>query len=820
MTTYPTLKLVKGTATIDLNDRSSYYLRDDFVPPETVNQAQIATGSAVNRSGGRLVDRKPQMRSWSFSVRVVGSSDADIVAKVRVIKALLVQAGDVSEPVKLRYKSNSDTPEPLWGQFGAWVDYTVIDGGLTIGPDYMKGARRAKAIAVTFNLTIQPYVTGKQQRVLTASGGVQDDRIGSLTGRARGLLVPEATTNLHTNPVFGNATYDTNWTSGASLIKSKVTDKAFVPFGFAAVKLTATAAANNTFTESITLTVATYTLSYYVMLPDLSAVSSTQCQVVYDGAAQTTTFTQIEGGLYVAHCQVTGTAAAHTCGLVVKNTYTVIVCAGQCELKDYRTPLAHGAMLGHAWTGTAHASSSTRTVATCKITNDVNTLLAGGGTIRVVWRPDRASTGAWQSALGFLFDTRNGLSASMLAYYDATNDIFIFSIDGTVAAITSTQTFSAGDAIILHFTWGPSGIFIFKNGTQAGTNATFVVPTLYTYLHVGGFNNGLNYKCGGTLALETFGVQMTAQQVADDAANMLAALARGGTLEAMPWLWTKDGDDVVDNCNDSTRDNWCVVGGVDGDAAAETEYSLTASGFDASIDIGLNAVDDWVDPVSYSYADYSGTVDANSSGGAYQAATIDTSGLVPFTVLSIQDNPLRWAAFRDREWYPYLRVYDVGASLTNYRFRPYSSTGYVFDNNKTLAASWQMTRLNGFRAPSANDVLSPTTGENVNISMVPKRASGSADIRLDYIQLMPWPLVSISSPITMAAPTILLSGMNAIEYLPASSNRFVLPKCTTIGDPIDVLPNKLNTLVVNCGATITNTVTFNWIKIRPRWELV
>jgi len=263
-----------------------------------------------------------------------------------------------------------------------------------------------------------------------------------------------------------------------------------------------------------------------------------------------------------------------------------------------------------------------------------------------------------------------------------------------------------------------------------------------------------------------------------------------------------------------------VVGGVGGTAEAETLLDVTASALDTTVLIGLNAVDQWVDPGSYLYADFSGTADANSSGGAYKASTIDTSGLVSLTVLTIQDNPIRFLAFSGREFMPLLRVYDVGASAVNYRWLPYGAAGYEFTNTQTLAAAWQMARLLPFRTLNKQDVFGAVTGENVTISLVPKRATGSADIRLDYVMLMPKPMISIAYPFSAASPSLLIQGLNVVEYLPASSNRFMIPKPAVTGDVVELRPDRLNTLIVNVGATITNTVTFNSIKVKPRWQLV
>ena len=49
----------------------------------------------------------------------VTTGDGGVNDAIRLLSTLLAQAGDEDEPLYLHYKSNSDTPEPLWGQYGA-----------------------------------------------------------------------------------------------------------------------------------------------------------------------------------------------------------------------------------------------------------------------------------------------------------------------------------------------------------------------------------------------------------------------------------------------------------------------------------------------------------------------------------------------------------------------------------------------------------------------------------------------------------------------------------------------------------------------------
>ncbi len=810
MTSLPSLILEKGTRRFDLNDRVRCFLRPDFVPPETAVDATIATGS---RGEARLYERIPKPRTLTFSVRIVGSSAADVAGSVRLLKAFMLDAGDENEPLYAAFKASNDTPEPVWGQFGAAMRYEILSAKVELGNDYMRAARRARAVIAGLTLTIKPYATGKQQRAGSTKGGIIEDRFGAADGRSRGLIVPEATTNLCTNPVFSNATYDKNWTTGANLIKTQITDPALALFGYSAVELTAIGSTNNLFTTSITYAATTYTWAFYVKRRDGAPVTNSAVRLDVGGGPFNANYVAVGGGIYCVTYTAPMPAGATNTGLEIRNGRSIILIGVQVEAKGYRTPLAHGDMLGHAWTGAERDSTSTRTAAYYRLPASNEIIHIGQGSVRVVWRNLIPSTAS--PATQVFFDTRSGGSNGIGAWITSGQ---ILLTDVIHNATSSVITWSIGDVQILHFTWGSDGLVIYRNGVQIAT-AAYTPLAFSTYLYFGSDNGAAN-QLNDPMSAAIFEGQLTAAQVAADYAELAPLVLSDRLVETMPWHWTKDGDDVYDNCLDSTRQNWGVMAGVPGTTPAETLLDFTASGFDSTIDLALNPVYDWVDPGKYLYADFSGTADANSSGGAYQQATIDTSGLVPFTLLTIQDDNVRFLAVAGRRIVPYLRIYDVGASAVNYRVKPYSATSAYVDTFKTLAAAWQIARLTDFDMYEAESVLMEAgTRENVAISMRPKRVTGSAGVRLDYALLMIGALASLST-FAMSAPSVKLAGRHAIEYLPASNNRYMLPAVNVSGDSLEMQPNRLNTLVINLGATITRTLTMNAVKVTPRYELL
>jgi hypothetical protein len=376
---------------------------------------------------------------------------------------------------------------------------------------------------------------------------VLEDTIGAVDGISRGTIIPANVTNKMTNPIFGHATALNGWTTGADLASSQITDKRYVLFGLNAAKLTNDTATpvDRRFYQSIDVgNTNTHTLSCYVKLPDGSAVSSTQVFLVYSTtiAAGSTTFEAVGDSWYRVYASMAGINAATVTGILVLHPYTVYVDGFQIEERPYLTPLAYGDLLGNAWTSTAHASTSTRTLARVRQTL-ADILDIREGTIRIVWKTPYANT--FPNDLWFC---QNAAGAIFRIYFDATGDFFNFS-DGTNNANSAAQTFSPGDIIVLHATFKPgSGLALYKNGSSVGTSATYTPPSAPgTYLYIGtdvtpAFNNN-----GVFMDFATFDVALTTTQVANDYANIAQLVADAQRVGTIPWLWTSDGDDDVVN---------------------------------------------------------------------------------------------------------------------------------------------------------------------------------------------------------------------------------------------------------------------------------
>jgi len=706
------------------------------------------------------------------------------------------------------------------------LNYEVLDGSITIGPDYMKGARRAKAVVATFNLTIQPYAVGKQQRVCSALGGVLEDKLGTVDGLSRGLSVPEAATNLHINPVFGNATYDTGWTTGSNLIKTQVTDAAFVPFGFSGVRLSTASTTNNHFTESITLTAASYRLSYYLIAPDRSALSATQVQVSYDGVAQSSTYTSLGNGLYVVEASVTGTAAAHTCGIVVKQYATVIIVGAQCELKAYRTPLAHGDLLGCAWSSTAHASSTTRTAARVSVPT-AGLLSAAPFTVRVVWK-----SGSNIANGMMILDARDGSHANGLKVDITATPQFRIAFSGS--SVSSGVLVATYTTYILHAVWNGSTITLYVNGATIGASSAISTLSDQGAALCFGTDYSTANHAGGTFGgAAIFDVALSATQVANDYANAAAVVADGARLESVPWLWTKDGDNVVDNCNDSTRDNWCVVGGVGGTSPARTVISMQLSDYLSTVGpIALSLLDvrEFSNTVNATLmADSDGTVDAGSCGGSYEALSVSTTDTTP-------DDLIR-AYFRDLAGKTFVlvaRIKNAGSGLL--------MKGDLSIANMVTSTAWKSIPNNAayrlfytdeLRVPDntpAQAGLSNAT-KRMTIDVAFKRATGTANIDIDFTHLLVRPLALISyiNPTTTAGVMLVGNKVYTLDEpvigtASSPSDFYEYGKLT--GDAIEFVPERMNVLTSFIGLNassnpaLDSAIYYQRVMIEPRYNLL
>ena len=344
-------KLVRDNQTlVDLN-AGRYGLGLDFVPPGAAEMSQIA--------GGNLLRKVGQNARWAFSVRVLGANNAEVERGIADLEQALALAGDADHPLFLEWRpSDTVSFEPTWGQWNTNRRVEIVSADSRVLWDYYAVSNlREKGAFLTIGTEIRSYSLGGIQRLALSAGGMLEDCVGlSRKGDSRGLIVPPATTNCFTNPIFGHSTWNNGWTAEASVQATQNIDGRFLLFGRSSAKLTnPNSVTSLEFRQNVTLTVATYVLSFYVKRQDGAAVTTADCWVMYNNVSLTTTFSAIGNGWYRATATVTGVASAIAAGIELAPRRTVYVDGFQAELGTIATPLCYGDMLGCVWKGTAHA---------------------------------------------------------------------------------------------------------------------------------------------------------------------------------------------------------------------------------------------------------------------------------------------------------------------------------------------------------------------------------------------------------------------------------------------------------------------------------
>lgn len=813
MGTTPTIKLVKGSYFLDLSQGTRYRVAKDFVPPSVSLTPSIVSGGSANKTGSAsVVDVKANPQTFSFSIDVQGDTEAEVRRGISDLRAMLGRAGDDAEPLYLSYKPNSDTPEPTWGQDGT-IRYVVLHASLAIGPSYGNARLRERYVAKNaVTLTIQPYAVGLPQVAATARGSVHQDNLAVGDGRDRGVIVCLPSTNACTNPIFGHPTWNTGWTAGANLTASKNTNKQYVLVGMRSAKLQAHGA-TRTYTQSLTLTAVTYTISFYAKRPDGGAIDANTCQAWFNSAARTSTYSALANGWYRVKYTGTGSAAAATYGVVLAAGITVYVDGFQVELTGYATPLAWGDLYGCAWSGTAHNSTTTRPVlAYLRLPLTSALYNSGTGSMRTVVTFTTVTAG---TNMYCWYEAATGLRV----YYDPSSSTWKMS-DGTTT-ISGGSAASVGVPYMVHATWSPSGMALYVNGTSVATGAYAVSASLPTYLYFG-TTSVPDSHCDQTLGgMVLWGQALTSGQVSADYTNASQISSAGMRLDTLPYLWTIDGDNVVDNYDDGGRNNWGVFAGIPGSAPADTEYTLQGEASGSYIALALWKTQEFMSPSRILYFDQGVAADASSSNNDYyrlSIGTTETNATMSSLAKPWATDPDLYRFLEDREWFAVVRARVAGTGKLRQKL--------VLSAASTISSKqWAQSPATYFRTVVIPSIYFPklNTGTfaypQVSHYITAKNTS-AVNTDIDYYCMFPRPLAYI-----FAGGTTLLRGNRyASEY--ENPATFVYEESGTISDPLELEPDTYNVVMyarhgTNDGAAdapagalaFTTTIT-------PRYSLV
>lgn len=560
-------KLLHGKDTLDLNS-GRYCLDDgDFMPPTTARA--VTYGSLL--AGAEPVRKRRENRAWSFSVNVAGTtaSKSEAERALRNLQSFLNRAGGAT-PLYVAYRNFSDYDyEPFFGQFGAFSRYEVVHGTAEVTQQYNAPLGNSSVIArIRVDLVIKPQAVGLQQQSGQATGGVFEDYTGSVTGMVKGTRVAEAATNKFTNPVFGNGTFSTNW-SATTLLVSENKDPDFILFGDTSVRIRASSSAGR-YTESLNVgNTNTHVLSFYIKMEDGSSPAGSV--FAYYGGSNGVTATAIGDGWYHCWASVTGVAAGTETGVQVSNNLTsaAYIDGFQIEERAYPTPLVYGDLLDCSWSGTKHASTSTRTDSRIRYNfNDILGLL-GDFTIRVVWTPMAADL----TDDTYIFDDTD---SHLSAWLDSSQR-YNFQTSAASSVQSAAVTLTPGTPEVLHFVYDSTRTAkVYRNGASlvsGGTTEDTVAPT---FLYIGSNASArqhLNWTING---VATFRRAMSAAAVLADYTQAIQQVTDGDRIDPLPWVFSEDGDNVIDNDNDGTLFNYAIVGGLVGDDV-DVAYKLDSS---------------------------------------------------------------------------------------------------------------------------------------------------------------------------------------------------------------------------------------------------
>lgn len=496
------------------------------------------------------------------------------------------------------------------------------------------------------------------------------------------------------------------------------------------------------------------------------------------------------------------------------------VWGGDC-VTDYATPLAHGDMMGVAWSTPAspHASTSIRTAARVRVAN-ANSVDVGEGTFRVVWKTAYPNTHG--VILTLFYADANGLRG----WWDTTGDVFSFR-DNTNTIVSSAQTFSAGDIFILHFVYESGSLKIYKDGAEIATGSTYTPPTLGTNLYIGTNQNAGTHANGTLLGFATFNRAMSATEALADYNNINAHVSGGDglgqRLESIPREWTKDGDSVVDMYDDSTHDDWAICEGIPGSAPADTIFHLTNSATDRSLILGLLAIDRFIELSDY-FTDEQGIVDGTALSGQVKRTSVGTGGsrisgaagpvLTNYEELIGQPAHI-FASMKE----------NAGGTNLQIRMQLDSNSTLVTGEYKSIVATASIKQFltTGITMPiDVSRDFSWMASASYAISLIAKYASGTANVDLDFWRTIFGKVATINIQSTDSRGAFirgsevygLIVTTNATEEYPGLR-----------GDEILLEPDKVNHLIILSGdegdaTVLTATVTATRILVTPRWSLV
>lgn len=836
----PTLRLIAGdkrnpyrsVAIAHSSGSADVNLRNRGFSPGPGKKTVQWSGESSRFDGEQRVSSNRGNRKLAITYDLTGGSAAELLFIQSQINRFFEDIRFYEEekgsvPCWLEYRQQEgldDFPAPAFGQLSQYI--RVLDGEVPEWPQSLhSGALLSHQIEmILMNLICGPFWEGLNQEVLKVNGHFEVNN--------HGLFLPSSNQNIIPNPSFGHSTWNTSWSvSDATLKATQSTQSNYYWSMRSAARLVNTHASTaRQFTITATLTAVTYWMSCKVRKPDGSAVTSSDITMWGQGASRTTTFVQIDGGpWYFAYASFTGVAVSSTHGVQVPAGKTVYIDDAQLDLQSaallFPRPFISGHLPGCTWAGTAHSSVSSQVgsfnqnYASVTLTDELTGEFTISGWFVPHWKSATGGTDVWMFEYGV-----DGANFLRLIFNLNTN---VYTLNKSATTDTSAaQTIAFMDKVHFTIVQNATNLTLYINGvaTTADITTTPSLPASGTFRIGGRVTGGPNETIFATVdGWRIWKSALSAAQISSlySAESAVKNRTGGGVLGMPPVWWNKDADGILDAVDDTNRDNWSIIAGVPGDVEALTEWRIQGptSTPPRGYWIGRKAVDEPFD-AALLFVEFQGTVDANSSGGEYQATT-SAGEMTPFEAMTTD-----LSVFRGR--YEYLGRILVGTNSVT--IKPAYHLGTAALGNNAVRGDPKTWPVGGFYLADFGELevgyddlrLEPSQ-VYVFLSVTP--TTGSSTIWVDFVQLLPYPccyVQAIDASITInAGDVIIINGTEA--YVRVASTGLHAYTFEHRGDAVDVKPNKYNYIWFLPGESgaaydITDTGAFQ-VFITPRWLL-
>lgn len=471
------------------------------------------------------------------------------------------------------------------------------------------------------------------------------------------------------------------------------------------------------------------------------------------------------------------------CGVEVKAGRYVYVDDLQVEAMSYATPFANGDLLGCAWTGTAHDSTTTRTAGQCALgvseaayPQSQRPLIGDHGSLTLWYKPGLSSTSQPNSVL---FDAYFTAANQIELYWDSVGGNFECNFNGTLELQAAASTFSAGQEIFIGLTWDftADSYYIYIDDATGVQGTTAMVAPILLRLYFGQSHIG-SYQANGVIYdLRTWEDVLSSAQIA-------AVREAGRGLGELPWC-SKSGvlsGNSAENVEDSTRRGSFHIGGIPGelppgikmavfnDTAAASKYYIAAKALDRG-------------EYQYKYpyvlegetiTNWSGgaatVADADHSNGNYRTdtASSDPYGYIVPTTLDLHRLVGRWRVFaraactgaNTADWN--IAIEDLRCTNTYPTSRRWPTVD-VAGNNTVDQYNWLdlgTIDIPPSQIPDASiyQPVFPISGTSnyMRITLDVNEAAAAETFRMDCLELLPDEHLAVLTPASSTTAKVLL----------------------------------------------------------------